>query len=47
MDVVLERRCGEGCAIEAAIAQQTALEAERGQPRQRGQDARAVVRVGR
>ena len=47
MDVVLERRGGEGCALEAAVAEQVALEAERGQPRQRRQDARPVIRVGR
>jgi hypothetical protein len=47
MDVMLERRRGEGRALEAAVAEQVALEAERGQPRQRRQDARAVVRVGR
>jgi hypothetical protein len=33
VDVVLERRCGEGCAIEAAVAEQVALESEHGQSR--------------
>jgi len=47
MDVVLECRLGEGCALVAAVAEQITLEAERGQARQRRQDARAVVRVGR
>ena len=37
----------KGCALVAAVAEQIALEAQRGQARQRRQDARAVVRVGR
>jgi hypothetical protein len=46
MDVVLEGRRGEGGALEAAVPEQITLEAERGEPRQRRQDARPVIRVG-
>lgn len=44
---MLERSRGKGCALEAAVAEQITLEAERGQPRQRRQDTRPVIRVGR
>jgi hypothetical protein len=47
VDVVLQRRCGEGRALEPAIAEQIPLEAERRQPRQGWQDARPVIRIGR
>jgi site-specific DNA recombinase len=47
MDIMLERRRGEGRTLEAAVAKQITLEAERDQPRQHRQDARAAVRVGR
>ena len=43
---MLDRCCGEGRALEAAVAEEVTLEAERGQPRQHRQDTRAVVRVG-
>ena len=44
---MLERGRGERRALEAAVAEEVTFEAERGQPRQHRQDARAVVRVGR
>ena len=44
---MLKRCRGEGHALEAAVAEEVTFEAERGQPRQHRQDARAVVRVGR
>ena len=47
MSDALERHCGEGRTLEAAVAEQMPLEAERSQSRQRRQDARPVVRVGR
>jgi hypothetical protein len=47
VDVVLKRCLGERRALEATVAEQITLEAERGQPRQCRQDARPVIRVGR
>src|SRR4051812_20639793 len=47
MDALLEGGCGEGRAPETAIAEQIPLEAERGQSRQRRQDPRPIVGVGR
>jgi hypothetical protein len=47
MDGVLQRCLGEGCTLEAAVAEQIPLEAKRSQPRQRRQNARPVIRVGR
>src|SRR3954469_23958092 len=47
MDGVLQRCLGEGCTLEAAIAEQITLETKCSQPRQRWQDARPVIRVGR
>jgi hypothetical protein len=46
MNVMLERRRGEGRSLEAAAAKEITLEAGCSQPRQCRQYARAVVRVG-
>ena len=47
MNALLECRRGEGGALEAAVAEQVALEAARSQSRQRRQDTCPVIRVGR
>src|ERR671927_1919744 len=46
VDVVPERRRGKGIAREPAVAEQIALEAEGGQPRQDREGARTVVDIG-
>ena len=47
VDVMLERCLRKRCALEAAVAQQIALEAQPGQPRQHRQDTGTVIDVGR
>jgi hypothetical protein len=47
VDVVRKGRRGEWCALEATVAEQAALEAERGETRQRQESGRAIVRIGR